>query len=73
MSKPKTQFINPPAGILYFYFATQEALREWVDGVKTTNGPALVRLPADEDGIVNFYLLQGRVLGLILKEEAAKQ
>jgi len=72
MSKPKVRFMNPPADTLWFYFTTPEALDEWVDGLKSTNVP-LVRLPPDEDGTVNFYLLQGRVLGLIVDPEAAKQ
>ena len=73
MSKPKVRFMNPPADTLWFYFSTPETLDGWVDGLKSTNTPSLVRLPSSEDGTVSFYLLQGRVLGLIVDPEAAKQ
>jgi len=72
-TKPKVRFMNPPADTLYFYFATQEALQDWVDGVKSTNGPALVSLPSDEQAGVGFYMIQGKILGLIVGAEGAKQ
>ena len=73
MSKPKTRFMNPPADTLWFYFATPEALRAWVDSLKSTNTPSLVSLPSNEVEGVQFYMIQGRILGLIVDPEAAKQ
>jgi hypothetical protein len=72
MSKPKVRFMNPPADTLWFYFSTSAALEAWVNGLKSPNTPApLVSLPSSEDGTVSFYLLQGKILGLIVDPEAA--
>jgi hypothetical protein len=68
MSKPKVRFMNPPADTLYFYFNTQEALQEWVDGLKHTDASALVSLPSDETAGVSFYMIHSRIFGLIVGE-----
>jgi hypothetical protein len=73
MSRSKVRFMNPPADTLWFYFNTRETLRAWVDSLKSINTPSLVSLPSNEAEGVQFYMIQGRVLGLIVDPEAAKQ